>query len=90
MCRTLARRGATRLAIEDPAFALHRTVVADAGLEPVPVPVDEGGLVVERLADSGATRSWSPPRTSSPTGVVLAPERRTALRRLGAGGTTRW
>lgn len=78
-CAALAARGATRLAMEDPSFVFHRQIAKRAGLEPVPVPVDAGGLRVDLLARTGADAVLTTPAHQSPTGVVLAPERRTAL-----------
>ena len=79
LCAALRARGARRLAMEDPSFVLHRWLVSHAGLEPVPVPVDAGGIVVERLERTGADAVLVTPAHQFPTGVVLAPERRAAL-----------
>src|ERR687896_1996455 len=49
--RALAAGGARRIAIEDPSSAPGRAQLAANGLEPVPVPVDGHGLVVDRLAE---------------------------------------
>jgi GntR family transcriptional regulator/MocR family aminotransferase len=65
--------------MEDPCFVYHRHIVRHAGLEPVPVPVDDGGMRIDILARSGADVALVTPAHQSPTGVVLAPERRTAL-----------
>jgi GntR family transcriptional regulator/MocR family aminotransferase len=47
--RALATRGARRVGVEDPGWdGMPETALA-AGLEPVPVPVDAHGLVVESL-----------------------------------------
>src|SRR4029453_70305 len=43
VCRPLRRRGASRLAVEDPAHSGQRRIVAHAGLEPGPVRVARGG-----------------------------------------------
>ena len=43
------------------------------------MPVDDDGLDVAALADSGATTVLSTPAHQSPTGVVLSAARRTAL-----------
>ena len=67
------------LAMEDPGFWLHRMVLRHNGIDPVPVPVDDDGLDVAALADSGATTVLSTPAHQSPTGVVLSATRRTAL-----------
>ena len=67
------------VAMEDPGFWLHRMVLQHNGVEPIPVPVDDGGLDVAALADSGATTVLATPAHQSPTGVVLSATRRTAL-----------
>jgi GntR family transcriptional regulator/MocR family aminotransferase len=67
------------LAMEDPGFWFHRMVLRDNGIEPIPVPVDDDGLDVDALADSGARTILSTPAHQSPTGVVLSAARRTAL-----------
>jgi GntR family transcriptional regulator/MocR family aminotransferase len=67
------------LAMEDPGFWLHRMVLRHNGIDPVPVPVDNDGLDVAALSDSGATTILSTPAHQSPTGVVLSATRRTAL-----------
>src|SRR4051794_21990987 len=79
VCTVLAARGATRLAMEDPSFVYHRHIAKRAGLEIVPVPVDAAGIRVDLLAQSGADAVLVTPAHQSPTGVVLGPERRTAL-----------
>ena len=48
------------LAMEDPGFWLHRMVLRHNGIEPLAVPVDDDGLDVAALADSGATTVLSP------------------------------
>jgi GntR family transcriptional regulator/MocR family aminotransferase len=79
LCRALRRRGATRLAVEDPCFGFHRRVVMNCGLEPVPVPVDADGLDVDALGATGARAVLVAPAHSFPLGSVLAPDRRLAL-----------
>ncbi len=79
VCAALAGRGARRIAMEDPSFVYHRHIVRRAGLEPVPVPVDDGGMRIDLLVRSGADVALVTPAHQSPTGVVLAPDRRTAL-----------
>jgi GntR family transcriptional regulator/MocR family aminotransferase len=79
VCGALAARGATRLAMEDPSFFFHRLIAEKAGLEPVPVPVDEAGIRVDRLAEHDVHAVLVTPAHQSPTGAVLAPDRRTAL-----------
>jgi GntR family transcriptional regulator/MocR family aminotransferase len=79
VCTALRARGARRLAMEDPCFVYHRHVVTRAGLEPVPVAVDGSGLRTDDLAATDADAVLVTPAHQSPTGVVMAPERRTAL-----------
>jgi GntR family transcriptional regulator/MocR family aminotransferase len=79
VCAALAARGAHRIAMEDPSFVYHRHIVRRAGLEPVPVPIDDAGMRVDLLARAGADAALVTPAHQSPTGVVMAPERRTAL-----------
>jgi len=79
VCAALAARGATRIAMEDPSFFFHRLIVEKAGLDPVPVPVDEAGIRVDQLARHDVHAVLVTPAHQSPTGAVLAPDRRTAL-----------
>ena len=79
VCRVLAARGARRIALEDPCNPEQGLIAARAGLEPIPVPVDGGGLRVDALARSAADAVVVTPAHQHPCGVVLSPERRTAL-----------
>ena len=67
------------IAMEDPGFWLHRMVLRHNGIKPVPVPVDDEGLDVTALTDSGAATVLATPAHQSPTGVVLSAARRAAL-----------
>jgi GntR family transcriptional regulator/MocR family aminotransferase len=67
------------VAMEDPGFWLHRMVLRHNGIDAIPVPVDDDGLDVAALADSGATTVLATPAHQSPTGVVLSAARRTEL-----------
>jgi len=88
VCRALRRRGARRLAVEDPCFGLHRDAVAMAGLEPVPVAVDVHGLDPSVLPETQVAGALVAPAHSYPTGGTLDADRRQALiawaRRTGA------
>jgi GntR family transcriptional regulator / MocR family aminotransferase len=77
VCRTLARSGGRSIAFEDPSYPEQKELARRAGLEPVPVPVDEQGLVVDALPDVDAVVLT--PAHQHPTGVVLTGERRTEL-----------
>jgi GntR family transcriptional regulator / MocR family aminotransferase len=79
LLRALAREGVTRVAFEDPGHPSHRAGAELVGVEPVPVPVGEGGVDVEAVAASGARAVMLTPAHQSPTGALLAPERRQAL-----------
>jgi GntR family transcriptional regulator/MocR family aminotransferase len=79
-CRALQRRGATRVAVEDPSLDDAWGTIHSAGLEVVGVPVDEQGIDVARL-DADAVLVT--PAHQFPTGAVLSPERRRALLEWG-------
>ncbi len=75
----LARDGVRRVALEDPGDRDNDGLVARAGLEAVPIPVDEHGADIAALAASGARAVVLTPAHQTPTGVVLAPARRHEL-----------
>jgi GntR family transcriptional regulator / MocR family aminotransferase len=77
--RVLRERGVTRVAVEDPCFVVHRLLIRAAGLEPVPVPVDDDGLQTSRLAGLDVGAVLLSPAHSYPSGVVLSADRRVAL-----------
>ncbi|HWG24227.1 PLP-dependent aminotransferase family protein [Actinospica sp.] len=79
VCRALQRRGVTRIAVEDPCFVFHRTLIAAAGLEAVPVPVDGQGIQASRLAALDVGAVLLSPAHSYPSGVVLSADRRVEL-----------
>ena len=79
VCRVLADRGARRIAFEDPSHPEQRRVATEAGLEIVPVAVDEGGLRIEALERADVDALVLTPAHQHPTGAVLAGERRPAL-----------
>ncbi len=79
LCRALRAHGVERIAVEEPGWHTHRLIVEQSGLEVVVVPVDVRGLRVDALAASDAAAVIVTPAHQFPTGVVLAPERRTEL-----------
>jgi len=79
LCRTLGSRGLDRIAVEDPGWPRHRLIAAAAGLEPIPVRVDAGGIDVDALRELDCQVVVTTPAHQFPTGAVLSPERRTAL-----------
>jgi GntR family transcriptional regulator / MocR family aminotransferase len=79
VCRVLAARGARRIAFENPSHPEQRRVVAESGLEIVPVAVDEGGVRIEELERVDVDAIALTPAHQHPTGAVLAGDRRPAL-----------
>jgi GntR family transcriptional regulator/MocR family aminotransferase len=79
VCRTLRARGARRIAVEDPSWPRMSEVARGSGLDVVPVPVDAGGMQVERLAGLDADAVFVTPTHQFPTGVPLTAQRRLAL-----------
>lgn len=77
--RGLARLKIRRIAVEDPCQPDERRIVAEAGLVPVPVPVDAQGIDVEALEQTRVRAVLVSPAHQFPTGSVLSAERRRAL-----------
>ena len=75
----LARQGVRRVAVEDPGDFDQPAIAARAGLQAVPVRVDREGVDVASLAASDVRAVVLTPAHQSPTGVVLAAQRRQAL-----------
>jgi GntR family transcriptional regulator / MocR family aminotransferase len=71
--RVLAARRASRVAVEDPSQTTARERIQSAGLEVVPQPVDDQGMVVDGL-DADAVLVT--PAHQFPTGSVMSAERR--------------
>jgi GntR family transcriptional regulator / MocR family aminotransferase len=76
---TLAQHGLQRIALEDPGPREHDVIARRAGLDAVPVPVDNQGLDVDRLRETGARAVLLTPAHQCPTGVALGPSRRRDL-----------
>ena len=76
---TLAQHGIQRIALEDPGPREHDIIARRAGLDAVPVPVDDYGLDVDRLRETGTRAVLLTPAHQCPTGVVLGPSRRRDL-----------
>jgi len=75
----LRRRGARRVAVEDPGWRWQRYTAEQSGLEAVPVRVDADGMVVSELAAADVDAVVMTPAHHYPTGVVMTAERRAAL-----------
>ncbi len=80
--RSLALTGDTVL-MESPTYVGAVGAARAAGLVPVPVPMDDRGVLVEGLAAAvdrtGGRILYIQPRFHNPTGATLAPERRPAV-----------
>jgi GntR family transcriptional regulator/MocR family aminotransferase len=81
LAQTLRQEGVTAAAVEDPGSRGARDQMAHWGVRPEPVPVDEQGILVDRITQDAAVLT---PAHQFPTGVVLSPGRRRAL--LDRGG----
>src|SRR4029077_4337368 len=80
VCGALRAQAARLVAVEAPCFSYPRELIANAGLEPVPVAVDANGLDVRALAaEEGVAGVLVAPAHSYPPGAVLAPQRRVEL-----------
>jgi GntR family transcriptional regulator/MocR family aminotransferase len=77
--RLLAKRGATRVGIEDPGWWRIGRSLTEAGLTPVAIPTDDDGLDPAHLDALDLDALAVTPAHQFPTGAVLAPERRTQL-----------
>jgi GntR family transcriptional regulator/MocR family aminotransferase len=79
VCRALAANGAKRIGIEDPSNLDDQAIVLGAGLEPVPIGVDDQGLRVDELVRAAPDGVIVTPAHQQPTGVVLSRPRRGEL-----------
>jgi GntR family transcriptional regulator / MocR family aminotransferase len=79
VCHALVAAGAKRIALEAPTWPEQAMIAARAGLEAVPVRVDDAGIRVDELERSRADAVVLTPAHQHPTGVVLSGERRMAL-----------
>jgi GntR family transcriptional regulator / MocR family aminotransferase len=75
----LVADGARRVAVERPGWRGMSETAADAGLHTLPLPVDEHGLVVDRLRDELVDAVALAPAHQFPTGAVLCASRRLTL-----------
>ena len=87
LARVLVKKGQTKVAVEDPGYPPLRAAMLAAGAQLVPVPVDEEGLLVERIPADVKIVCVTPSH-QFPTGVAMSLPRRRALlefaRRHGA------
>jgi GntR family transcriptional regulator / MocR family aminotransferase len=76
LVRALLRRGASRVAVEDPSHTTNHARIRSFGLEVVGRPVDGHGMVVTGLSANAVLVT---PAHQFPTGSVLSGERRREL-----------
>lgn len=78
-------RAGDRVAVEDPAFSGVLHLLPPLGLEPVPVRIDDSGLLPDSLAGAlagGARAVIATPRAQNPSGAAFDAPRVRALRRV--------
>jgi GntR family transcriptional regulator / MocR family aminotransferase len=78
LARVLVTPGRTVIALEDPGYPRVRAVFAAAGAKIVPVPVDEDGLIVDRLPRQARIICVTPSH-QFPLGTAMSMRRRAAL-----------
>ncbi len=77
-----------KVAVEDPGFNEHHASARSNSMIPVPVPIDDEGMLPEPLADAvrgGAKAVILTARCQSPTGAALSRARADELRNVLAG-----
>jgi GntR family transcriptional regulator/MocR family aminotransferase len=79
VCRALAAAGCERIAYEDPSNPEDRHIAHRAGLQPVPITVDDAGARVDELWRANVNAIVVTPAHQHPTGVVMTGERRAAV-----------
>ncbi|WP_265518677.1 PLP-dependent aminotransferase family protein [Nitratireductor luteus] len=78
IARILVTPGETEVALEDPGYGPTRRSFVGAGAKVLSIPVDEEGLVVDRLPPSARVICVTPSH-QFPLGVAMSARRRTAL-----------
>jgi GntR family transcriptional regulator / MocR family aminotransferase len=79
VAQMLDHHGTHEIAVEDPGSLGSRQHLRNWGMRTPPIPVDDRGLQVDVLRDSGASAVMVTPAHHFPTGVVLDGERRREL-----------
>ncbi|MDX2785036.1 PLP-dependent aminotransferase family protein, partial [Streptomyces caniscabiei] len=75
----LHARGTRVVGVEDPGSPEHGTLYAATGLGTVPLPLDEEGLAVGPLRESGVRAVVTTPAHQFPTGIAYSARRRSEL-----------
>jgi GntR family transcriptional regulator / MocR family aminotransferase len=80
LCRALVADGHTAIGMETPGSSRLWQAAQEAGLEPVPLPVDDDGLIVDALGEQPGLRAVCVGAARQiALGCPLAPHRRPAL-----------
>jgi GntR family transcriptional regulator/MocR family aminotransferase len=80
LCRALVADGHTAIGMETPGSSRLWQAAQEAGLEPVPLPVDDDGLIVDALREQPGVRAVCVGAARQiALGCPLAPHRRPAL-----------
>jgi GntR family transcriptional regulator/MocR family aminotransferase len=79
LAQVLHAAGHDRIAVENPRHPGQADLLLAHGLTPVPIPVDEDGLVVAALAGTGCRIVMATTAHQFPLGVAMHPRRRMAL-----------
>ncbi|MFE7073550.1 PLP-dependent aminotransferase family protein [Streptomyces sp. NPDC057620] len=75
----LHARGVRAVGVEDPGSPEHETLYASAGLDAVPLPLDDEGLDLSALRASGVRAVVTTPAHQFPTGIAYSARRRAEL-----------
>jgi GntR family transcriptional regulator/MocR family aminotransferase len=75
MCRLLVQPG-KKVAVENPCYGAAALLLKSYGAELCPVPVDDQGLIVDRLDGTDASLVYVTPSHQFPTGATMPLERR--------------
>lgn len=79
LCARLLLDPGDRFVIENPCYAMARSVFASTGASPVSLPADDGGLDTDLLAGLNARLAYVTPSHQFPLGGVLPVARRHKL-----------
>ncbi|BCB78068.1 PLP-dependent aminotransferase family protein [Phytohabitans flavus] len=79
VCRALIAHGARRIGFENPSHPEQRRIAEKAGLDIVPIGMDEAGIRLDQLERAGVDALVLTPAHQHPTGAVLTGERRQGL-----------
>jgi GntR family transcriptional regulator/MocR family aminotransferase len=77
--QVVAANGGTRLAVEDPGQRDAIRAARRSGLDVIPIPVDDAGILVDALVRADPDALVLTPAHHFPTGAVLSAERRASL-----------